>query len=485
MTAAQPKVLSPLQVGKLAMKSFYVRPFQLAMSKAFLTTISKPDSGLLLCAPIRHGKSVCMSQVFPAWALASFPDWRICIASSTVARAESFSRATKRTFNEVAGPLFGLSVDPELDRLDQWGVVGHQGFVYAAGMGSAIQGIGFDLIIADDVLKGREVVISDVQRESAWQWFWADLLSRREPGCRTIVVQSRWHDDDLAGRIIKLKEEGEEFEDWDYLRLPVFSEGPDVDALQRPLGEPLDPVRWPLEKLLKKKRAYEVAGVPWFWDANFDQAPSGDGTLAEWPREYLADIWFDELPVVRPFMRVLALDPSKTRTSKSGDLASFADVLLDRSGHLWERTTASVMPVTQIEERAVQIVRAAKQNADGFGGQPFNGMLIESNDLQYVIACGIAKRFEREGLNVPVFGVESHDPKTVRIRMDLTALLAQKRLHLQKACPGNRVLHAQMQVFPNGAHDDCPDSLSMATRLINFFLSGDRSLGVTPLRLAA
>jgi hypothetical protein len=116
-----------------------------------------------------------------------------------------------------------------------------------AGVGKGITGKGGHLIIIDDPVKDAAEANSEVYRKRNWDWYTSTLYTRVEPGGGIILIQTRWHEEDLAGKI--LKHAAETGERWDTLHLPALSEGPDVDALGRAVGEPLWPERYDRQAL--------------------------------------------------------------------------------------------------------------------------------------------------------------------------------------------------------------------------------------------
>jgi predicted phage terminase large subunit-like protein len=196
--------------------------------------------------------------------------------------------------------------------------------VKAVGVASGITGFGADLIIIDDAVKGRAVANSPVIREKTWDWYKDDIYTRLEPNAAVIVIQTRWHDDDLAGRL--LKEMEQDGESWDVVRLPALSEPPasaggqlvtqttsrstaetpasnshtpivsvptnwpaayagGSDQLGRPEGEPLWPERFDRDRLMAIKRQLGA----WSFAALYQQRPVPEGgTLFK--REWFANV---------------------------------------------------------------------------------------------------------------------------------------------------------------------------------------------------
>src|SRR5207244_2242627 len=123
-----------------------------------------------------------------------------------------------------------------------WELERHAGGMTAAGVGGAMTGKGAHLLVIDDPVKNAEQAQSKTVREKHWEWYRSTAYSRLEPGGAVVIVMTRWHEDDLVGRL--LAEAEAEGERWEILRLPALAE--EADPLGRAPGEPLWPERYPL-----------------------------------------------------------------------------------------------------------------------------------------------------------------------------------------------------------------------------------------------
>src|SRR6185503_8244468 len=109
------------------------------------------------------------------------------------------------------------------NRGSQWQTA-EGGGVRAVGVGGGIAGFGGDLIILDDPVKGREVAESQTFRNKTWKWFTDDINTRKQPGAAMILIQTRWHEDDLAGRILRDMKENPKADQWTVIDLPALAE---------------------------------------------------------------------------------------------------------------------------------------------------------------------------------------------------------------------------------------------------------------------
>ena len=158
-------------------------------------------------------------------------------------------------FADVLG--YGLASDAAGDWRTTTG-----GRYRAVGVGTAATGYRAGLILIDDPVKGIEAAHSQTDRDRVHEWYRNDIRTRRTPGCPTILVQTRWHEDDLTGRLLL-----QEPDDWRYVRLAAISEG-DGDPLHRPEGTPLwqdDPTYGYAEDLLRQQQVAEKTGQTAMW----------------------------------------------------------------------------------------------------------------------------------------------------------------------------------------------------------------------------
>ena len=249
------------------------------------------------------------------------------------------------------------------------------------------------------------------------------------------------------------------------LRLPALCDDPANDPLGRQEGEALWPQRYSKNALLKIRDELEISGQGHVWQCLYQQNPSGDPSSREWPVDYFTNIWTPQVPADGVRLRVLSLDPSKGKRSTTGDYSAFTYVTLTTNGHLYVQSWLARLPTDQLIQQAVSLLDTLRP--DGF--------VYESTLFQELLGKMIGDECVRRSVPCPIWEYAPNEDKIVRIRMALTPLLGQKRLHLLEDSPGNRLLLNQLREFPTGVHDDGPDSLTMATYLINMMLTGKRT----------
>lgn len=245
--------------------------------------------GLIIEEPPRHGKSELTSHYLPAWFLGTFPDKRVMLASYQDTFASSWGGKARDTLNMIGPDIFGIQVNPKRAAADWWDVAGRKGGMVTAGVGGQFTGRGADLLIADDLVKNWEEAQSETIRNKAWNFWRSTARTRLEPGGVICVIGTRWHEDDIIGRLLAMQgdsPEGENHELYDehadrYLRvrLPMLAEGPDdvpedeeyvPDPLGRAPGEALWRERYD-EMAARNIRATSRAII---WAAMYQQRPA-------------------------------------------------------------------------------------------------------------------------------------------------------------------------------------------------------------------
>ena len=175
------------------------------------------------------------------WFLANWPHKRVGLASYAAEPAEQWGRLARDSVVENESGL-GIRVRDDLSKVGRWQLTTGGGMM-TVGVGGPFTGYGFDLLIIDDPVKNREEANSPTQRQHLWDWWQSTARTRLEPGGSIIVVTTRWHEEDLVGRLLgdEYTEEQAAGDRWEHIRLPALAEEGD------PLGRPLDAPLWPEE----------------------------------------------------------------------------------------------------------------------------------------------------------------------------------------------------------------------------------------------
>jgi predicted phage terminase large subunit-like protein len=314
-----------------------------------------------------------------------------------------------------------------------------------AGVGGPITGRGAHLLVIDDPVKNDEEARSPTCRQKQWDWWQSVASTRLRPGGLIVIIQTRWHRDDLTGRILKhAKNNGQR---WRVVSLPALAG--DDDPLGRAPGEALWPEMYPRDRLLRIR----AGRTAYYWQALYQQNPQAEGGT-EWPDSFFTDdIWFDQWPTAWR-LKCVALDPSKGTDAKFGDYSAFVMLMCGRDGLVYIDADLAVRNTALIVDTALEIQR--EFGPDGFG--------VEANQFQQLLADEIERVSRERGMPLPLYTINNQVNKQVRIRR-LTPFLAQKVFRFKGGSPGARLLVEQLRDFPCGDHDDGPDALEMAVRL--------------------
>lgn len=253
----------------------------------------KKSPRLIITMPPRSGKSELVSRRFPAFALGRNPELQIIATSYSSDLSQRFNRDVQRVIDDEK--YFDLFPNTRLSnsrvRTDSRGsyirtsdlfeIVGHAGAYRSCGVGGGITGQGADILIIDDPIKDRAQAGSKTIRDSIWDWYTSTAYTRLSPGGGVIVMATRWHTDDLIGRLIQRMGEGDTFRIVNY---PAIAEH---DELHRKAGEALHPERYPLSTLLQIQKTIGSRD----WEALYQQHPVPDGGALfklEWFRRWTA-----------------------------------------------------------------------------------------------------------------------------------------------------------------------------------------------------
>lgn len=253
----------------------------------------KKSPRLIITMPPRSGKSELVSRRFPAFALGRNPELQIIATSYSSDLSQRFNRDVQRVIDDEK--YFDLFPNTRLSnsrvRTDTRGsyirtsdlfeIVGHAGAYRSCGVGGGITGQGADILIIDDPIKDRAQAGSKTIRDSIWDWYTSTAYTRLSPGGGVIVMATRWHTDDLIGRLIQRMGEGDTFRIVNY---PAIAEH---DELHRKAGEALHPERYPLSTLLQIQKTIGSRD----WEALYQQHPVPDGGALfklEWFRRWTA-----------------------------------------------------------------------------------------------------------------------------------------------------------------------------------------------------
>jgi hypothetical protein len=299
---------------------FIITPAIDLISTAVETVLAAPRRNLLITMPPQEGKSTlcCVYTPIRAWQLN--PNLRIIVCTYGDDLALQHSGNCRKVIEEhgtdVVDKLTGATVEDKLGlkissksrRQDAWKIDGGNGGLVAAGLGSAITGRPADLMIIDDPFKNMMEADSETHRKKVDEWMSTVALTRLSPQASVILIQTRWHKEDLAGKVM----EGEraldkEFRSWRHINIPAISEKGIFDSLNREPGVSMVSARGRTKQEFEQTKR-KVGERTWY--AMYQGTPRNpEGGLFQdgW---FLPRIPLDDPLLLHPVFAVVAVDPA-------------------------------------------------------------------------------------------------------------------------------------------------------------------------------
>lgn len=426
------------------------------------------------------GKSLIASNLFPAWAMGNHPDWKFILTSYNDSRAQGNSKAVRDLVNHphyraVFGDLSTMEDPVKLSSdsrsVGEWSLAApHRGGVFSAGVGGGITGRSASVVLIDDPFKSREEAESATRRDLVEDWYQSQIYSRQQEGMAIILFHTRWHQDDLAGRMIRSMATQTVTDRWEVLCMPALALGdeeypkdeetqrkwmedgvylPITDPLGRKAGEALCEEmlsRGTLESIRDNMNAYN-------WESLYQQMPfmrSGGKFKRGW---FVVE---DNLPEGIKFGKATWYW-DQAASSSNGDFSAGVLMGLDQDARVWVLAVARGQWSTF--ERRNEMKRAWVKEGARFAGvmpvaqlwhqqDPGGAGLDSARDTNKALA-GLPAHFE------PVTGDKETraDPWSSALEADNVRLLKGS---------WNQAFVDEHLSFPKGKNDDQVDAASSA-----------------------
>jgi predicted phage terminase large subunit-like protein len=434
-----------------------------AIDAALLDLFADPDArGLLVNIPPQHGKSQLISRYLPAWYLGTYPDARVLLASYEADFAAQHSAQARSILRNWGSGLFRVRLSDESRAAYRWDLAGSDGGMFAAGVGGAFTGRGADLFVIDDPVKNAEEAQSITQRNKQWEWFLSVVETRLASSAKMILIQTRWHRDDLAGRVLAEIHSGVR-RGWRALVMPAIAEGDSgADPTQREPGTALWPARFPLEWLEEKRKRWdsdEARLGPYWFDALYQQrpAPKGGGILK---RE-----WFQygrELPEEKDKPARYELEGNGLYPVKQ----CWCFQTVDLAVSLKEAADYTVICTWAVGPRKELILI---DRARGHWGSPEQKRQLKEQYLRHrpafvsveSVAYQLALVQDARHEGIPALESKPRGDKVARAQA-FAARMEAGMVWFLREVPELGQLETELTEFPAGAHDDTVDCCSMA-----------------------
>ncbi len=256
--------------------------------------------------------------------------------------------------------------------MDLFEIPGHRGSLRSAGVGNSIAGNSADGAIIDDPFGKREDADSPAMRQRVWEWYTNDLYTRLSADAWIVLTHTRWHRDDLAGRLLR-KMADRSADRWDVLCLPaVREEGPADACDQRRPGEAL----WPQFKSVRDLEIIRQQDAR-AYAALYQQNPT-DASAAEWAPELFGDwIWVSPEKWPKQFdLKVVCVDASKGRSDKQGDYSAIVFLGVPADGLLYVDAIVERIPLDQIVRKTLVFCDERKPDFVGIEAEQFQELLV-------------------------------------------------------------------------------------------------------------
>ena len=450
-----PRWSTPATMGAALDPRFIRTPAIDAIDAALTEALNTPDARLIISMPPQEGKSTLATKWAPVWQLTERPDTRIVVASFAATIARRMGRLIRGEIG-THGHDLGITIADDVAAQHEFQIAGHIGGVYAVGIGGALTSRPADVLIIDDPLKDRVEADSEVYRDRAWDW-WTDVASARlAPGAPVILILTRWHHDDLAGRLLA----AEDGHQWRVVNIPAQAdhrpEAGETDILGRQPGEYMVSARGRTTAQWERRK---VTAGPRTWASLYQGRPSplaGDLFPEKWAR-YDTPMWTERADGSR------VIPGTGFELVQSWDLA-FKDTKSSDYvvGQVWLRLGVHAYLLDQVRARlsftatcdAIRAMTARwPQAVAKFVEDKANGPAVINSLSQHV------------GGLIPI---EPEGSKYARAAA-ISPFVHAKNVHLPEGdlLPNVEELLEEARAFPNGAHDDTIDAFSQAVnRLI-------------------
>jgi predicted phage terminase large subunit-like protein len=384
---------------------------------------------LIILLPPRYGKSLITSAIFPAWYLGRHPDHQVIFTTYAQELSDDFGR---RVRNFIAD-LLHRAIFPNCV-LSEDSAAAHRfnttrgGAYYAVGTGGPITGRGTNLLIIDDPIKDREEANSETRRKALHDWFASVAYTRLMPNAAIVLIQTRWHEDDLAGWL--LREHASE--QWDVLSLPAIAER---DEGFRREGEALWPEQFPMERL--KQIRETIGGAA--WASLYQQRPAAaEGAIFK-----------------RGWWQFYREPPKCSRIVQSWDTAFKRGAENDYSVCTTWGAADNGYYLLHLWRDRVEFPDLKRAFASLAGQWNPEAILVEDR------ASGQSLIQELKATALPVIAVRPDSDKLARAQA-VTPLVEAGKVFLPESMPSTADLIDELACFPAGRHDDIVDSLAQA-----------------------
>jgi len=433
----------------------------------------KESPRLMLLVPPRHGKSTLASQMFPSWHLGHVPHHEIINVGYNLELPTRFSRRVREVIasDEYAAIFPETKLDPKSQSVEAWLTTKRGGFT-AAGVGGGITGKGAHVLIVDDPIKNMEEADNFTTREKLEDWYFAAAYTRLAPGGGILLIETMWHDDDLAGRLLSKMEYLDDADEFEVVRYPAISEKyeyrcdetfrihrsdkPIPEAgftLLREPNQALHEERYTLE-FLERVRAQDNGGR--IWSALYQQDPV--------PREglFFKDECFHMAPTMpeKQHRRYYMAWDFAISQKQRADYTVGCTLMQDENDNLY------LVDLVRFRGDAKRIGDEFISMIDRWSGIDGSALRlgVEDGQIWKSLRPMLRERMRDEKLYIGIEVLPTLTDKESRAR-DLQGRMEFRKFFFIEGSPWYKDVKKELSRFPAGRHDDIVDALAWATRL--------------------
>ncbi len=447
---------------------------------------------LVLNVPPRHGKSAVASDYYPSWVFGHHPDWEIIATSYALTLPTEFSRNIRARMRDPAyKALFPeTELAPDSQAVEAWKTT-RKGAFTCAGVGGPILGKGAHILIIDDPHKNQEEASSETLRETAQRWYSSTARTRLHPGGGVLIIQQRWHDDDLTGHQLTLERElleqgvpPEEIDRWEVVTYPALAEedeylfpngeivrSPDVNTmpaearLLRKVGEALHPARYTRAMLLQQKNASPKDE----WNALYQQNPVPDD--GEFFSRYDIRMLGPDLPGhTDDYTFVTAWDFAIGEKQRN-------DWTVGTVGAINIRGELLIVDMIRGRFGTNQIIDSIMAFVDKY---PLHMLGMEHGQIMMTLKPLIEEQLRKRRGSSVTFSEDLKPVTDKQVRAQPLRAMVQRGQFYVLNQPWAEKMIGEMLRFPKGSHDDIVDSLAWLARIAR--LAPLPTQGFTPAR---
>ena len=391
--------------------------------------------------PPRHGKSQLVSTYYPAWFLGKYPSKQVLLVSHTSDLAVDFGRKVRNIIDsstyKTIFPTVTLAADSK--SAGRWNT-NSGGIFYATGVGSALAGRGADLLLVDDPHNEQDILNGNYEIfDRAYEWFAYGARTRLMPGGRVAIVHTRWHQDDLTGRLVKDMVQNDGSDQYEIVEFPaIFNENSPEEA-------PLWPEFFDLTALKRTK-----ASMPVFqWNAQYQQNPTGE-EAAIIKREWW-QVWKNERPPQCEYV-IMALDAA----AETNNRADFTSI-----------TTWGVFMNDETEAYNIVLLNAIKKRVEfpelkdlalrEYQDYEPDAFIVEKKSA----GTALYQELRRTGMSIQEYTPHRGSGDKMARLNSVADIIRSGLVWVPETRWAEEVVE-ELAAFPFGSHDDHVDTTSMA-----------------------